>query len=42
VQSSGDSGTQQFSALPLGELGGCLGRWVKRGAEKGQKIEICG
>jgi len=25
-------------ALPLGELGGCLGRWVKGGA----KIRLCG
>jgi len=24
-------------ALPLGELGGCLGRWAKRGAKKDQK-----
>jgi len=22
-------------ALPLGELGGCLGRWAKAGAKKG-------
>jgi len=25
-------------ALPLGELGGCLGNWIKEGA----KIQFCG
>jgi len=26
-------------ALPLGELGGCLGAWIKGGAEKDQKYD---
>jgi len=27
--------------LPLGELGGCLGRWAKRGTKKGPKLCNC-
>jgi len=31
---------QPVPTQPLGERGGCLGRWVKRGAKKDQQIQL--